>query len=229
MTFVPQQNGILMNSQYTGRYRFFAGGNEERVDADSSPPYVVPFTVSILASQSIFLDQASTLIIPFYRTKVPYGYIFIIFMQAVTALLVKWAYTPSPLYMPLLGNYQSLPDFQSLQKIASMSQSQGNPRLNQGNKKKNRTLSICNRTATNTDDEFPSDPILAEGIAINLSFISPFSSPNSRASSLYTIELTLIKNTPGYLVPLITLIIYFVLKPFFTNNKNNNNNKNKPN
>ncbi len=231
MAFAQPQNGILMNSKYTGRYRFFTGRNEENDVDDSSPPFVVPVTVSILASQSLFLRElyspASSLIIPFYRIDIPYGYIFVIFMQAVTALLVKWAYTPSPLYRPLLGNYQSLPDFEALKKISLMTQPQGNTRLNLGTKRTNRTLSLNNGS---NQDEFPSGPLLPEGIAISLSFISPFSNPTTRASNLLSLKLTLIKTNRGYIISLLTLIIYFVVKPFLRNKKDNNaNNSNNDN
>lgn len=231
MTSLPTQNGILMNSQYTGRYRFFTGRNDENAVSSSSPPYVVPLTISILASQSIFLNRlyspAATLIIPIYRTDVPYGYIFVIFMQAVTALLVKWAYAPSPLYMPLLGNYQALPDYEALKKISRLSQTPNNIKSNQGNKRTNRNLSLANGSNQN---QVPSGPLLPEGIAINLSIISPFSDPTSRAASLFSIKLTLFKTNRGYIIPLVTLIIYFVLKPFMgTNNNKNNNNSNNSN
>lgn len=217
MAFVQPQNDILMNSRYAGRYRFFTGRTEEPID-DSSPPYVVPFTVSILASQSLFLDQyyspAATLIIPFIRKDIPFGYILIIFMQAVTALLVKWAFAPSPLYKPLLGNYQALPDFHALQQISALPQSPN------AIKRPQRLLNLNNNNNNNNDDEVPSTPLLPEGITINLSFLAPFSAPTSRAASLFSIKLTLIKSNRGYLISVITLIIYFVIKPFLKKNNN---------
>lgn len=207
-----------MNSQYTGRYRFFTGRTEEGGD-ESSPPYVVPLTVSILASQSIFLGEfyspVATLIIPIVREKVPYAYLLIIMMQAVTALLVKWAYAPTPLYKPLLGNYQALPDLKSLQQISSFPPSPNAIK---------RTTTLQNNN--NRNEGVPSTPLLPEGIAINLSFLSPFSAPTSRAASLFAIKLTLIRDAPGYIISLITLIIYFVLKPFVEKNKNDTANKN---
>ena len=234
MASVSPQSGILMNSQYIGRYRFFAGRQSGSGD-NSSPPYVVPVTLSLLTSQSLFLNETyspgTTLIIPFYRIEVPHGYAFVIFMQAVTALLVKWAYTPTPVYMPpLLGSYQAIPDFEALRQISSISQSRKYPRSNQNNSNKTKTLKFFRGQ---DQDEIDSDPLLPEGLAINLSFLAPFSSPDSRASSLYTIELTLIRNIPGYFTPILTLIIYFVLKPFIdnknNNKKNNNNNNNNSN
>lgn len=225
MAFVQSQNGILMNSRYAGKYRFFTGKNDDNGHATSSTPHIVPVTVSILFSQSLFLGNyyspAATLILPFFRTEVPYGYMFIFFMQAVTGLLVKWAFTPSPLYMPLLGNYQSLPDFESLKTISNLSQNHGNARLNLETKGTKRTLNLNNRNSNN-QDQFPSDPLLPEGISINLSFISPFSEPTSRAASLYSIKLTLIKTNRGYIISILTLIIYIILKPFLGNNNNKN-------
>lgn len=210
-----------MNSQYIGRYRFFAGRAAEYTD-DSTPHYVVPFTISILASQSLFLDEyyspASALIIPIYRVEIPYAYLLVIFMQAVTALLVKWAYTPSPFYIQLLGGgQQAVPDFETLKYIANKTDSQGNSLWHHNNERNSRTLRL-NNSANQLD--VPSTPIFPEGIAINLSFMSPYSAPTSRASSLFSIKLTLIKTNKGYLIPLITLILYVILKLFFTKDNN---------
>lgn len=218
-----------MNSEYIGKYRFFAGRPKGSGD-DSTPPYVVPVTTSFLLSQSLFLNEpyspASTLIIPFFRTEVPYGYAFVIFMQAVTALLVKWAYAPTPLYTPLLGSYQAIPDFEALRQISRISQSQTNARPGPNSPQK-RTIKLYNGL---NQDEVDSGPLLPEGLAINLSFLAPFSSPDSRASSLFTIELTLIRNTPWYLVALLIFIFYLIYKPFMGNtNKNSKNNNNSSN
>ena len=213
MTTMPAPESILINNRYLGHYRWFQGRSEELVD-DSSPPYIVPFTVSILASQSIFLDQfyspAATLIIPVLRINVPYGYLLLIMIQFITALLVKWAYAPLSFSLP--GSC-ALPDYQALKQIYSSFPQQKNG-MNA------RTLRLNNSSQTTEE----STPIFPEGIAINLSFLSPFSAPASRASTIYALKLTLIKDTPGYIIPVITLIIYFLLKPFL-NNSNNKNNK----
>lgn len=226
MASVSPQSGILMNSQYIGRYRFFAGRAAEYAD-DSTPPYVVPFTISILASQSLFLNEyyspAAALIIPIYRVEVPYAYLMVIIMQAVTALLVKWAYTPTPFYIPLLGGQQAVPDFETLKYITSLTNSQGNSFGFNGNTRSNRTLRLNNSVS---QLEVPSTPLFPEGIALNLSFMSPFSAPTSRASTLFSIKLTLIKNNRGYLIPLLTLILYIILKPLIINKTyNDQNNK----
>lgn len=211
MTAMPAPESILINNRYLGHYRWFQGRSEELVD-DSSPPYIVPFTVSILASQSIFLNNfyspAATLIIPVLRINIPYGYLLIIMIQFITALLVKWAY--APLLFPLPGG-SAIPDYQALKQIYSSFPQQKNE-MNA------RTLPLNN--SGRTTEEFT--PIFPDGLTINLSLLSPFSSPTGRATTLYAIKLTLIKNTPGYIIPVITLIIYFLLKPFFKNSNNKN-------
>jgi len=63
---------------------------------NSFPPYSLPFTVSLLISGSLFFDiysPASTLIIPFIRKNVPFGYFIIILMEFITALMVMPSFT----------------------------------------------------------------------------------------------------------------------------------------
>ncbi|NLL51736.1 MAG: hypothetical protein GX248_03420 [Peptococcaceae bacterium] len=151
---------------------------------NSFPPYSLPFTVSLLISGSLFFDiysPASTLIIPFIRKNVPFGYFIIILMEFITALMVKWSSAPYS-YSILPGPWNTaIPSLEDLRGIYR-----------------------------GLEEATPLLPI--SGLTFNISFGSPFSGPNSRAATLYTIELKAIRNIPGYIVPLATLILYFFLR-----------------
>lgn len=151
-----------------------------------SPPFVVPFTVSLLISETLFPDfysPAATLIIPFIRVNIPYGYVIIIVADLITALLVKWSYGSSySLLAP--QSHTALPDLRAFGQVP-----------------------------TNNSEE--STPLLPQGMAFNLSISSPFFSPESPVATLYTLEIKQVPNVPGYVVPIATLLLYLVLKPYF--------------
>jgi len=187
----------------------------------ATPPYTVPFTVSILISESFFnnfYSPASTIIIPFLRPFIPYGYAIIILMELLTALLVKWSSAPYSYSLINAGYFCfptgiALPDMDSLRRVYNLQASErslasaGSLDSGQGSP-----------PAPNREDT----PLLPRGMTINLSFSSPFSTPPSKTATLFSIELIEIKNIPGYLVPLIALLLYFISKSFFKGKANAN-------
>jgi hypothetical protein len=89
-------------------------------------------------------------------------------------------------------------------------------------------LSQANRTdqpRTNGDN-----PLFPKGMTINFSASAPFSAPRSKTSTLFTLELLEIKKIPGYVVGILTLLLYWFLypamKPLENNQNGNNSNHN---
>jgi hypothetical protein len=165
------------------------------------PPYSVPLTVSLLISESLFAhfySPAATLIIPFIRVNIPYGYFIIIGMELVTSFLVKLAYGPSYSILSSNLNLNTLPDLNSLRQVYNLAPVRENSRNQLGG-------------ATAAEDT----PLFPLGITFNISFSSPFSAPSGKTATLFTIQLKEIRNVPGYLVPLISIVLYFLIKVYF--------------
>lgn len=172
-----------------------------------SPPYFVPFSVSLLISESLFpnfYSPAATLIIPFIRVDIPYGYFIIVGMEFVTAFLAKIAYGPSYSILPL-GMNAELPDLEAFRQTTRQLPV--------------RVLDLGGVLSL-TDTE--STPLFPRGMTFNISFSSPFTAPTSRTATLFTFELKEIRKVPGYLVPLAALTLYLVLRPYFRRKERNN-------
>lgn len=180
--------------------------------ADLSPPFYLPLITSLLISESLFPDPdspAATLIIPLVRIRIPYAYFLIVALDLITALLVKWYYGPT--YSLLAPQYASaLPDIESLRQIY------GRPTGQQTfERQETEQQGVEQQAAVST-------PLLPVGMAFNISFSSPFYEPNSKVSTLFTLELKKIRNIPGYLLPVATLLLYIILRPLFLNKQNQN-------
>lgn len=188
---------------------------DSNTDGSPSPPYSVPFTVALLISEGLFLNNyspVSSLIIPFIRADIPYGYMIIIIMEFITALLVKMSYGPA--YSILSQNTNTaVPDMSAIRQIYS-SASAGQTASGQSGRRQPGKVS-AQSTDTTTAAPNEETPLFPKGLTFNISFSAPFSSPNSKTSTLYAVELKEIKNVPGYVLPLASLILYFVLQPYF--------------
>jgi len=173
---------------------------------DLSPPFSLPLTTSLLITESLFpnpFSPTTSLIIPLVKIKIPYAYFVVVALDLITAFLLKWYYGPT--YSLLAPQYISaLPDTEMLRQIYEDSAKQ--------------------QAAQQSAEQQASlgSPLLPVGMAINISFSSPFSEPNSRFATLFTVELKEIRNIPGYLLPLAALLLYIILRPFFLNSRNNN-------
>lgn len=174
----------------------------------------IPVTFSILISESIFLTRyspASTLIFPFYRPRIPYGYFIIVVLNLITALFAKMSSVPVNSWGLMRNNInQSLPDINSLRQVYNLPPVRGSLRSNQ-----------------NTQNGRNDTPLFPKGLTVNFSISAPFTDPSSKTSTLFTIELLEIRKVPGYLVAVLTLLIYFLLYPSqkAQETKNNNNNR----
>ncbi|RNC62815.1 MAG: hypothetical protein AWM53_01915 [Candidatus Dichloromethanomonas elyunquensis] len=172
---------------------------------NSASQLSIPVTLSILISNSLFLTRlspASTLILPFYRLVVPYGYFLIIFIDLITAFWVQATYLPLTGASSFRGNVnQALPDIYYLRQVYSL-------------------------TKVNNSPLFP------KGMTINFSVSSPFTEPNSITTTLFTLQLIEIKKIPGFVVAVLTLFLYWFLypslKPLEANNNGNNNSRTNP-
>jgi len=174
----------------------------------------IPVTFSILISESIFLTRyspASTLIIPFYKPRIPYGYFIIITLNLITALFVKLSSVPVNGWGLMRNNInQSLPDLNSLRQVYNLPPS---------------TFAV-GQSNLNTQNGGLDSPLFPKGLTVNLSLSAPFTDPRSKTSTLFTVELIEIKKVPGYLVAVLTLLLYFILYPSQKAQETNNNNNN---
>ncbi len=204
-------------------------------NASANPPsdptgqLSIPVTFSILISESLFLTRyspASTLILPFYRPKIPYGYAYIIALNFITIFLVQCSAVPANGAGLLRGNVnQGIPDMNSLKKIYSYPPAQGSLRSNVPPGK----ISTFSAGQPSANQERNDTPLFPKGLTVNLSVSAPFSDPNSKTSTLFTLELLEIRNVPGYVVAVLTLLIYFFLYPSQQAKEENNNTKSNKN
>lgn len=166
--------------------------------SSSSPPDTpLPFTIALLISEGLFTDISSpvaTLIIPFIRIDIPYGYWIIVLMEFTTALLLKWSYGPSysTSLLNLLNSNTALPDLDTYKQF--------------------RSLSPGGTTAPGPAQSTIDTPLFPSGMTFNISFSVPFSAPESKLATLFTIELKEIKNIPRYVLPVASLVLYFLLE-----------------
>jgi len=201
-------NRINFNNSNTNRSQ-----NSSQSSTDPTGQSSIPLTLSILLSESLFMTRyspASTLILPFYKFNLPYGYLFILGIELATALFVKWSATPTPHTSSLRNNLnQALPDMASVRKIYNLppSQQMWTDNVPPG---KVSTFSV---SPTSRRQPMDHTPLFPKGMTINVSISSPFSEPNGKAATLYTVELLEIKRVPGYMVAIFTLFLYWFLAP----------------
>lgn len=190
--------------------------------SDPSGQLSLPLTVSILISESLFLvrnSPVSTLILPFIRVNIPYAYFLIAGLELATALLVKWSSMPTAGYGFSGTNInQEFPDTSSLSQIYNLPQAQSP--LQRSLPTSSISTSEVNRNSTEQD---VGTPLFPKGLTVNLSFSAPFSEPNSNVATLYTVELLEINKVPGYLVTVVTLILYIILRPYLKPRESNKN------
>lgn len=193
---------------------------------DASIPHLdVPVTLALLASNSLHPDIYSpvgTLIIPFYRRIVRNGYIIVIGIELLTAMLIKWAVGPAPTRITLPGSTnQAVPDMYAFNQTYRLPSST------------NATVSSATRPASNrnygktnlfsnskqqelaAEEAFQSPLIPTRGLTINLALSAPAHSVHNIAGIAYNFELKSVEKAPGYLIPLILVFLYFVLQPFY--------------
>lgn len=183
-------------------------------DNDSIPPALhtpVPFTFSMLISNSLHPDIYSpvgSLIIPFYRPLIPYGYYVIVGIELLTGMLLKWSAVHNGRYRYIVSNNPALPDINALNQSFNNTLSNGEDSriLLFGSPQADRTL---------TQEIFQTPLIPTEGMTINIVLSAPVRAIQSVASTAYAFKLKSIDNAPGYLVPVILLILYFLLGPYF--------------
>lgn len=149
----------------------------------------VPFYISLLFSNALHPSNngpVGTLIIPLTKIMIPHGYFIIVGLELATALFYKWSAVPVSARIFFPGEYgQALPDISALRE--------------------DRTLQL----------KMTGTPLIPkEGLIINISLSAPFTPVQSRASTLYAFKLTSIDNVPGYLIPLVSLILYGLLAIF---------------
>lgn len=160
--------------------------------------FEVPFSVSILLSNALHPNTSSpagTLIIPLIRILIPHGYFIIIGLELATAFFAKWSTIPTSIYGTLPGGYcQSLPDINAFRQVYS-------------------SPPVVPRQARNgLLSEIFQTPILpSKGMSVSVSLSAPFTSIQSRTTTLYAFELFNLKQIPGYAVPLASLILYIIL------------------
>ncbi|UWG97840.1 hypothetical protein LPY66_03215 [Dehalobacter sp. DCM] len=174
----------------------------------------VPFTFSLLISNSLHPDIYSpvgTLIIPLYRPLVPYGYYILIGIELLTAMLFKWSSAHSGSYRYSLSNSTAFPDLTAINQYintASPRQILGGEDLSVGQ--------FSPQAGRALEQEIFQTPLIpSEGLTINLALAAPVRAIRSMASTAFTFKLKAIDNAPGYLIPFILVILYFLTGPYF--------------
>lgn len=183
----------------------------------------IPVTFSFLVSESLFMftnSPATTLILPFYRPRIPYGYFIIIALELLTILFVKWSSVPVSGAGLIRSNFnQSLPDINALRQIYSLPPGKRSLQDNVPSGK----VSVLKPGQPSNQDSVDT-PLFPKGLTVNLSVSAPFTEPRSKTATLYTVELIEIKNVPGYVVPILALLLYFFLYSSQKAQESNSNN-----
>jgi hypothetical protein len=153
------------------------------------------------------------LIIPFYRPLVPYGYYIIVGIELLTAMLFKWSSVHTGSYQYILSNNPALPDINAL----NQSFNNASPRQTIVNVEDSRIWRFGKHQADRTlaQESFQTPLIPTEGLTINLTLSAPVHAIPSVASTAFALKLKSFDNTPGYIVPVILIILYFLLGPYF--------------
>lgn len=214
MTAVPYSSIISSQSNNSA----INTNTSQTVSDTSTPPYSVPFTVSLLISESLFphhYSPVNTIIIPFIRVELPYAYFIIILMELFTAYLAKLSLGPSYSILSLYSG-TALPDLEAFRQARPTTES-----IQRNQSGRISTLDVNNRA--DQEQSIESTPLLPLGMTFNLSFLSPFTAPTSTTSTLFTIQLKEIKNIPGYVLPLVALVLYLILRPVFHQDNSSNN------